>query len=89
VPVFGCIVQRAKRRPQQPSPTGSEPGYWIVSLGRKKWLTEVEFEQGLRPSAGKGSHAVNRRPSLGLDRKRCRWALQEMKVAVEFRRTIH
>jgi hypothetical protein len=70
VPVLGRIVQRAKRRAEQPSAAGSESGDWIVSLGREQRLTQIEFEQGLRPSAGKGSHAVNRRPSPGLDRKR-------------------
>ncbi len=70
MPVLGRIVQRPKRRTEQPSAAGSEPGDWIVSLGREQGLTQIEFEQGLRPSAGKGSHAVNRRPSPSLDRKR-------------------
>jgi len=89
MPVLGRVVQCTQRGTELPPPSGPESGDRIVSFRREKWFSQVEFEQGLRPSAGKGSHAVNRRPSLGLDRKRCRWALQEMKVAVEFRRTIH
>ena len=58
--VLRGLMQGAQGGTQQAATASSESGKRVVCLRGNKRLSEVEFEQCLRPSAGKGSHGLHR-----------------------------
>ena len=69
MPVLRRLMQGAQSGTQQPTTAGSQSGNRVVRLGRNERLCQIEFEKQVWPSAGKGNHAINRRPSPAVDPK--------------------
>ncbi len=68
MPILGRLVQCPQGGTQQPATAGAQSSKRVVRIWGNQWFSQVEFKQCLRPSAGKGSHGVNRRPSPVADR---------------------